>query len=178
MPRHVAIVMDGNRRRARKVGLQGPSPCIGVIRRRCPRARDPCGHDETRFRSGSGPRSRAFGPGFGLPHGASRAHTQVGWGDNPVSSGYPPVVQRRISGSGGHLSNRAAAALLVELYHPALAGLGFVGNGEGRSKVSARGGKSTAPVALPSPYLGNGNPKPGWMVESMMRVSGPPPVRR
>jgi phosphoribosyl 1,2-cyclic phosphodiesterase len=36
------------------------------------------------------------------------------------TSGYPPVVQRRIAGSGGHLSNRAAADLLVELYHPEL----------------------------------------------------------
>ena len=38
-------------------------------------------------------------------------------------SGYPPVVQRRIAGSGGHLSNRAAADLLTELHHP---GLGVV----------------------------------------------------
>jgi phosphoribosyl 1,2-cyclic phosphodiesterase len=37
------------------------------------------------------------------------------------TSGYPPVVQRRISGSGGHLSNRAAAELLSELHHPGLA---------------------------------------------------------
>jgi phosphoribosyl 1,2-cyclic phosphodiesterase len=36
------------------------------------------------------------------------------------TSDYPPVVQRRIAGSGGHLSNRAAAELLVELYHPGL----------------------------------------------------------
>lgn len=37
------------------------------------------------------------------------------------TSGYPPVVQRRIAGSGGHLSNRAAAELLAELHHPDLA---------------------------------------------------------
>jgi phosphoribosyl 1,2-cyclic phosphodiesterase len=37
------------------------------------------------------------------------------------TSGYPPVVQRRIAGSGGHLSNRAAAELLVQLHHPELA---------------------------------------------------------
>jgi phosphoribosyl 1,2-cyclic phosphodiesterase len=37
------------------------------------------------------------------------------------TSGYPPVVQRRIAGSGGHLSNRAAADLLSELHHPGLA---------------------------------------------------------
>ena len=37
------------------------------------------------------------------------------------TSGYPPVVRRRIAGSGGHLSNRAAAELLVELHHPGLA---------------------------------------------------------
>jgi phosphoribosyl 1,2-cyclic phosphodiesterase len=36
------------------------------------------------------------------------------------TSGYPPVVQRRIAGSGGHLSNRAAAELLRELHHPGL----------------------------------------------------------
>jgi phosphoribosyl 1,2-cyclic phosphodiesterase len=34
---------------------------------------------------------------------------------------YPPAVQRRIAGSGGHLSNRAAAELLVELHHSGLA---------------------------------------------------------
>ena len=39
------------------------------------------------------------------------------------TSAYPPVVQRRIAGSSGHLSNRAAAELLVELHHP---GLGVV----------------------------------------------------
>jgi phosphoribosyl 1,2-cyclic phosphodiesterase len=36
------------------------------------------------------------------------------------TSGYPPVVQRRIAGSGGHLSNRAAAELLAQLHHPGL----------------------------------------------------------
>jgi phosphoribosyl 1,2-cyclic phosphodiesterase len=39
------------------------------------------------------------------------------------TSGYPPSVQRRIAGSGGHLSNRAAAELLEEMHHP---GLGVV----------------------------------------------------
>ena len=39
------------------------------------------------------------------------------------TSGYPPVVQQRIAGSAGHLSNRAAAELLAELSHP---GLGVV----------------------------------------------------
>jgi len=39
------------------------------------------------------------------------------------TSSYPPVVQRRIAGSSGHLSNRAAAELLVEVHHP---GLGVV----------------------------------------------------
>ena len=37
------------------------------------------------------------------------------------TSGYPPVVQQRIAGSGGHLSNRAAAELLADLHHPGLA---------------------------------------------------------
>jgi phosphoribosyl 1,2-cyclic phosphodiesterase len=36
------------------------------------------------------------------------------------TSGYPPVVQQRIAGSGGHLSNRAAAELLAEVHHPGL----------------------------------------------------------
>jgi phosphoribosyl 1,2-cyclic phosphodiesterase len=36
------------------------------------------------------------------------------------TSQYPPVVQQRIAGSGGHLSNRAAAELLGELVHPDL----------------------------------------------------------
>jgi phosphoribosyl 1,2-cyclic phosphodiesterase len=37
------------------------------------------------------------------------------------TSDYPSVVQRRIAGSGGHLSNRAAAQLVAELCHPGLA---------------------------------------------------------
>lgn len=36
------------------------------------------------------------------------------------TSDYPPAVQQRIAGSGGHLSNRAAADLLGELAHPGL----------------------------------------------------------
>lgn len=36
------------------------------------------------------------------------------------TSDYPPVVQQRIAGSSGHLSNRAAAELLTELMHPGL----------------------------------------------------------
>ncbi len=39
------------------------------------------------------------------------------------TSDYPPSVQQRIAGSGGHLSNRATAQLLTELFH---AGLGTV----------------------------------------------------
>jgi hypothetical protein len=33
---------------------------------------------------------------------------------------YPAVVRHRIAGSNGHLSNRAAAQLLVDLMHPGL----------------------------------------------------------
>jgi phosphoribosyl 1,2-cyclic phosphodiesterase len=36
------------------------------------------------------------------------------------TSEYPAVVQRRIAGSAGHLSNRAAAQLLAQLHHPGL----------------------------------------------------------
>lgn len=36
------------------------------------------------------------------------------------TSGYPPVVQQRIAGSGGHLSNRAAAEMIGGLIHPGL----------------------------------------------------------
>ena len=36
------------------------------------------------------------------------------------TSAYPPVVQRRIASSAGHLSNRAAAELLAQLHHPGL----------------------------------------------------------
>ena len=36
------------------------------------------------------------------------------------TSEYPAVVQRRIAGSAGHLSNRAAGQLLAELHHPGL----------------------------------------------------------
>lgn len=36
------------------------------------------------------------------------------------TSGYPPVVQQRIAGNGGHLSNGACARLLAELHHPRL----------------------------------------------------------
>jgi phosphoribosyl 1,2-cyclic phosphodiesterase len=35
-------------------------------------------------------------------------------------SGYPPVVQQRIAGAGGHLSNDACARLLGELHHEEL----------------------------------------------------------
>jgi phosphoribosyl 1,2-cyclic phosphodiesterase len=37
------------------------------------------------------------------------------------TSDYPASVRERISGSGGHLSNRAAAELLCEIHHPGLA---------------------------------------------------------
>lgn len=37
------------------------------------------------------------------------------------TSGYPPAVQQRIAGAGGHLSNRVAAELLADLVHPSLA---------------------------------------------------------
>jgi phosphoribosyl 1,2-cyclic phosphodiesterase len=36
------------------------------------------------------------------------------------TSDYPASVQQRIAGSGGHLSNRATAQLLTELWHPGL----------------------------------------------------------
>lgn len=36
------------------------------------------------------------------------------------TSGYPPIVQQRIAGSSGHLSNRAAAELIGSLLHPGL----------------------------------------------------------
>jgi phosphoribosyl 1,2-cyclic phosphodiesterase len=36
------------------------------------------------------------------------------------TSEYPAAVQHRIAGSGGHLSNRASAELLTELWHPGL----------------------------------------------------------
>jgi phosphoribosyl 1,2-cyclic phosphodiesterase len=36
------------------------------------------------------------------------------------TSGYPAVVQDRIAGHGGHLSNDACAQLLVELHHERL----------------------------------------------------------
>lgn len=36
------------------------------------------------------------------------------------TSGYPASVQHRIAGSGGHLSNRAAALLLADLWHEGL----------------------------------------------------------
>ena len=37
------------------------------------------------------------------------------------TGGYPPAVQQRIAGFGGHLSNGDAAELLRELHHPGLA---------------------------------------------------------
>ena len=39
------------------------------------------------------------------------------------TSTYPPSVQHRIAGSGGHLSNRAAAELLTDLWHDGLSGV-------------------------------------------------------
>lgn len=39
---------------------------------------------------------------------------------------YPPSVQQRIAGAGGHLSNRAAAALAADLVHPGLSAVVLV----------------------------------------------------
>jgi phosphoribosyl 1,2-cyclic phosphodiesterase len=66
------------------------------------------------------------------------------------TSDYPPVVQERIAGSSGHLSNRAAAELLGEVLH---AGLQVVV----LAHLSARCNSSAEATAAVAPVLvGNG----------------------
>ena len=77
------------------------------------------------------------------PRCATCCGTSRAWCSRPTTtrsqlrtSGYPPVVQRRIAGSGGHLSNRAAAELLAELHHP-----GLCGGGAGASEPALQHGR-------------------------------------
>jgi phosphoribosyl 1,2-cyclic phosphodiesterase len=61
------------------------------------------------------------------------------------TSGYPPVVQRRIAGSGGHLSNRAAGELLAELHHPGL-GVVVLAHLSQRCNTAAEARAAVAPI--------------------------------
>ena len=76
------------------------------------------------------------GPGIGLAYDLGRPSAALRWFLRELTalvleanhdevmlrtSEYPASVRERISGSGGHLSNRACAELLSELVHPGLA---------------------------------------------------------
>ncbi|MGH7586275.1 MAG: MBL fold metallo-hydrolase [Gemmatimonadales bacterium] len=76
------------------------------------------------------------GPGVGLAYDLGRPSAALRWFLRGLAalvleanhdevmlrtSEYPASVRERISGSGGHLSNRACAELLAELVHPGLA---------------------------------------------------------
>jgi phosphoribosyl 1,2-cyclic phosphodiesterase len=64
------------------------------------------------------------------------------------TSEYPPVVQERIAGSGGHLSNRAAAELLAGVVHPGLAAVVLAHMSE-RCNTEAHARAEFDPILLP-----------------------------
>ncbi|HTS90160.1 MAG TPA: MBL fold metallo-hydrolase [Gemmatimonadales bacterium] len=64
------------------------------------------------------------------------------------TSGYPPSVQERIAGSGGHLSNRVAAELLREATHPALRAVVLAHLSE-RCNSASRATEEILPVLAP-----------------------------
>ncbi|MEO8634877.1 MAG: MBL fold metallo-hydrolase [Gemmatimonadales bacterium] len=61
------------------------------------------------------------------------------------TSDYPPVVQERIAGSGGHLSNRAAAELLGDVLHAELQVV-ILAHLSARCNTSAEATAAMAPV--------------------------------
>ena len=67
------------------------------------------------------------------------------------ASAYPSSVKRRIAGSHGHLSNQAAARLVLELMHPRLAGV-----------VLAHLSKECNRPALAREVVGNALDRAGW----------------
>jgi phosphoribosyl 1,2-cyclic phosphodiesterase len=69
------------------------------------------------------------------------------------TSEYPPVVQRRIAGSGGHLSNRAAAELLAELHHPGLLAV-VLAHLSGQCNTAAEARATVAPALRRAGFRG------------------------
>jgi phosphoribosyl 1,2-cyclic phosphodiesterase len=69
------------------------------------------------------------------------------------TSGYPPAVQQRIAGAGGHLSNRAAAELLAELVHPALSVVVLAHLSE-RCNTEAQARATVEPALMSAGYAG------------------------
>ncbi|HET9293332.1 MAG TPA: MBL fold metallo-hydrolase [Gemmatimonadales bacterium] len=69
------------------------------------------------------------------------------------TSGYPPAVQQRIAGAGGHLSNRAAAELLAELVHPALRVVVLAHLSE-RCNTEAQARATVEPALMSAGYAG------------------------
>lgn len=116
----------------RRVGL-GITAEIGPFRiDGCPTSHDAAEPLALAVRVGEG------GPGIGLAYDLGRPSAALRWFLRDLAglvleanhdevmlrtSEYPASVRERISGSGGHLSNRACAELLTELVHP---GLGLV----------------------------------------------------
>ncbi len=64
------------------------------------------------------------------------------------TSTYPAVVQERIAGSGGHLSNRAAAELLAAVVHPGLAAVVLAHMSE-RCNTAEHAHAEIDPILLP-----------------------------
>jgi phosphoribosyl 1,2-cyclic phosphodiesterase len=69
------------------------------------------------------------------------------------TSGYPPSVQRRIAGAGGHLSNRAAADLIGELHHPGLSAI-VLAHLSQRCNSAEHARAAVAPVLTRSYFVG------------------------
>ncbi len=63
------------------------------------------------------------------------------------TSDYPPAVQERIAGSGGHLSNRAAAEVLADVVHAGLAAVVLAHMSE-RCNTAERARAEVAPLLL------------------------------
>lgn len=69
------------------------------------------------------------------------------------TSSYPPVVQQRIAGAGGHLSNRAAAELLADLVHADLAVVVLAHLSE-RCNTEAHAREAVAPALAAAGFAG------------------------
>lgn len=85
------------------------------------------------------------------------------------TSGYPPSVQYRIAGAGGHLSNGAAAELLLDIHH---AGLGVVV----LAHLSQRCNSPSAALAVVEPALARAGFDGTLHVAAQDSVLGPLPV--
>jgi phosphoribosyl 1,2-cyclic phosphodiesterase len=102
------------------------------------------------------------------------------------TSEYPASVRERISGSGGHLSNRACAELLAELVHPGLALVVLAhlsercnseaaARGEIAPALAAAGFRGELHVARQGEVVGPYSLAAGLSLPAEHPVSAPPP---